>query len=340
MRKITIQSMAYELGLSRNTVSMALKGNKLVSPETRERVLRYARTNGYCKLTDEQKIDNLYQKTVNHIMILKRRDAAVFWDKVIGGITEEASQNGCQVHVSIISAEDEETFQLPLGFSDTIKAVLCVSLFSEDYIRKIKETGTMVVMLDSYKKLEKKEPLGDFIKSEGYDAVASLTKHLLEQGMSKICYVGENINYCETMYDRYAGFMYAMEQAGIQVNEEQIISDLHTHNYYSEENFDDIINNLPQIPEAFVCGNDSNARFVTQALRKRGLRVPEDVAITGFDNDEEGMLDPFFTTVHVDAKWIGRRMVQCFLWRLQHPNAPYEKIIVSGEVIFRSSSKK
>ena len=52
------------------------------------------------------------------------------------------------------------------------------------------------------------------------------------------------------------------------------------------------------------------------------------------------MLDPFFTTVNVDAKWLGKRMVQCFLWRLGHPEAPFEKIDVSGRIILRKSSVK
>lgn len=89
-----------------------------------------------------------------------------------------------------------------------------------------------------------------------------------------------------------------------------------------------------------MCGNDEIAKFLTQTLRGRGIRVPEDVAVTGFDNDEEGMLDPFFTTVNVDAKWLGKRMVQCFLWRLGHPEAPFEKIDVSGRIIIRKSSVK
>ena len=49
------------------------------------------------------------------------------------------------------------------------------------------------------------------------------------------------------------------------------------------------------------------------------MRVPEDVALTGFDDDEDRMLYPFFSTVHVDTKWLGRRMVHEFLWREEHP---------------------
>ena len=84
----------------------------------------------------------------------------------------------------------------------------------------------------------------------------------------------------------------------------------------------------------------SIGRQTLEVCREQGIRVPEDVAVTGFDNDEEGMLDPFFTTVNVDAKWLGKRMVQCFLWRLGHPEAPFEKIDVSGRIIIRKSTVK
>ena len=94
------------------------------------------------------------------------------------------------------------------------------------------------------------------------------------------------------------------------------------------------------LPEAVVCGNDMIAKRLTESFRKIGVRVPEDVALTGFDDDEDRMLYPFFSTVHVDTKWLGRRMVHEFLWREEHPEAPKERILVSGEVVVRRSSCK
>ena len=91
---------------------------------------------------------------------------------------------------------------------------------------------------------------------------------------------------------------------------------------------------------AIVCGNDMIAKRLTESFRKIGVRVPEDVALTGFDDDEDRMLYPFFSTVHVDTKWLGRRMVHEFLWREEHPEAPKERILVSGEVVVRRSSCK
>ncbi len=115
MGKVTIQSIAKDLGLSRNTVSMALKGNELVTPRTRERILRYAEQVGYTTGTPREEMHREKQPDLlYHIMILRRPDVAVYWDKVINGISEEASRNHCQTQV-VVTREDEEEKRLPRG---------------------------------------------------------------------------------------------------------------------------------------------------------------------------------------------------------------------------------
>ena len=142
------------------------------------------------------------------------------------------------------------------------------------------------------------------------------------------------------MHDRYIGFLAAMEQAGIPIEADLVRPDMESDHFYYPENFDKIVASYDTLPEAIVCGNDMIAKRLTESFRKIGVRVPEDVALTGFDDDEDRMLYPFFSTVHVDTKWLGRRMVHEFLWREEHPEAPKERIFVSGEVVVRRSSCK
>ena len=101
MGKVTIQSMAKELGLSRNTVAMALKDDPKVAPVTRERVLRMAKRNGY--LGENVYVEEVRAPQEKHynIMVLRTRDAAVYWDRVVSGISEEASLNNCQTRVAV-----------------------------------------------------------------------------------------------------------------------------------------------------------------------------------------------------------------------------------------------
>ena len=314
MGKITIQSMARELGLSRNTVSMALKGNELVTPRTRERILRYAEEIGYIESPPQDDGQTQEEAPPHQVVIVRKPDVAV------------------------ISREDEEKKILPSGLDEGVEAVFCVKMLDHDYVRRIRQMGIQVILLDDYKNTTN-EKLGDVVEPESFQPTVLLTRHLIDQGMRRIGFLNENSRAYETMHDRFEGYLFAMRQAGIEPDPRLVKSDIGGE-FYDPGNFERIVESYTVLPEAVVCGNDEIAKYLTQALRRKGIRVPEDVAVTGFDNDEEGMLDPFFTTVNVDVKWLGKRMVQCFLWRMAHPAAPYEKIVVSGEVIIRKSSIK
>ncbi len=340
MGKITIQSIASDLGLSRNTVSMALKGNELVTPRTRERILRYAEEIGYIGSLprSDAHVEEETEISPYQVVILRKPDVAVYWDKVINGISEEACSNHCRPRVAVITREDEEKKRLPSGLDEGVQAVFCVKMLDREYVQRIKQMGIRVILLDDYKD-DINERLGDVVKPESFQPTIRLTRHLIDQGMRRIGFLNENSGAYETMHDRFAGYLFAMRQAGIEPEPDLVKPDMGGE-FYDVGNFERIVESYKVLPEAVVCGNDEIAKYLTQALRKKGLRVPEDVAVTGFDNDEEGMLDPFFSTVNIDVKWLGKRMVQCFLWRMAHPNAPYEKIVVSGEVIIRKSSIK
>lgn len=339
MKKITIQRIAEEMGFSRNTVSMALKGNETVAPRTREMIVKYARNLGYCGLEEEETVPvpETRVEAAYYIMILRKAHAAVYWDKVISGISEEASCYHCQIQIVVVSDEDEEMGRLPLGLNENIQAVFCVNLLNREYMKKIKEKGIQMYFLDNYMDVEE-IPLGDVIKMEGFSTTAQLTNHLINQGMTKIGFLNENSSVYESMFDRYAGYLYAMKQAGIELEPSIVLPDMQSDHFYLPGTFDRIVETFEVLPEAMVCGNDEIAKRLTQVLRFRGYRVPEDVAVTGFDNDEEEILNPFFSTVNVNAKWLGRRMVQEFIRRMKYPDMPYEEVLVYGEVILRKSS--
>lgn len=339
MGKVTIQSIAKELGLSRNTVSMALKGNDMVAPRTRDMILRYAERAGYMVIPGQDRETEKDEKTEYRVMILKKPDVAVYWDKIVNGISEEASRHHCRTQVAVVSPEDEAQMKLPPGLDENIQAVFCVRMMAGDYIGKIQRMGIRLFFFDDY--IGSKDAMtGDVLKTESFHPIVQITNHLIGQGMKKIGFLGDSSHRYESMHSRYDGYQFAMAQAGLVPNPEFVMPYTESGCCYLQPTYDAIVENYRELPEAMVCGNDQIAMYFTRALRRKGIRVPEDVAVTGFDNDEEGMLDPFFTTVDVDTQWLGRRMVQCFLWRMQCPDAPYEKISVSGKVVIRRSSLK
>jgi len=339
MAKITIQNMAKDLGLSRNTVALALKGDPLVTRKTRDIVLRHAVKVGYLAQMPASEDDFAGPKAERHIMILRKPEEAFYWDRVINGITGEASRHNCQTHVAVVSPEEEREGVFPPGLNERIDAVFFMKMMDLNYVWKVKEKGYLIFMLDAYQNYCQ-EPIGDVVRVDGRNAVKYLTESLIGQGMSRIAFLNENSSTYETMHDRYAGYTEAMTEAGLALPSGLVMPDMESETFYYDESFDELVSGLRELPEAVVCGNDVIAMKLTQALRKRRIRVPEDVAVTGFDDDEAGRIDPFFSTVQIDGKYLGKRLVQSFIWRLDNPGAPPEKILVNARPVIRVSSVK
>ena len=193
MAKVTIQSIARDLGLSRDTVSMALKGNELVAQRTRDMVLRYAQRMGYVAGAEEREREPAQREEAgeHRIMILRKPDVAVYWDKVINGISEEASLNHCQTQVAVVTEQDEEALRLPRGLDEDMEAVFCVKMMNRDYVKKIRQKGIPVFLLDTYKDPGEEMP-GDIVKMESFQPVVKLVRHLLDQGMRRIGFLNES----------------------------------------------------------------------------------------------------------------------------------------------------
>ncbi len=108
---MTIQEIAKALGLSRNTVSLALKDNEIVSESTRSRVQEYALKSGYYKAAAKFS----EPKPQYRVLVLRRPNEAAFWDMIMGGIMKEAREENCLIQVAVVLEEDVETLKLPVG---------------------------------------------------------------------------------------------------------------------------------------------------------------------------------------------------------------------------------
>jgi LacI family transcriptional regulator len=256
------------------------------------------------------------------------------------GISDELNKYGCKLQFNFISEQDEKNLVLPQDLQAEVSGIIILSVFSMDYIDQIMKHNIPVVFVDGPNNLETISQYGDIIICESYNSIRKITNDLISQGLEKIGFIGD-ITYCKTMNDRYQGFLSALHNAGIK-EDDSIIANYHpVHRFFKTDEVEKAINNFPYIPEAIVCANDDIALDVIRCLRSRGLSVPQDVAVTGYDN-VEGMaqIEPFLTTVRVGNQRLGRRTVQQLMWRIQNPTFPKEVIYISVEVILRQSSNK
>lgn len=340
IKKVTIQDIAAELGLSRNTVAKALMNSETVAYDTRMTVIKKAWEMGYQKMSasilEEYKLIDSANRT-RTVMILARRELSVFWNSIIVGISDELNRNNCRMRLNFVSSEDELSLTLPRDFGEDIDAVILMSVFEPKFTELILHKNLPTVFLDC--------PIGrynldhncDSIVTEGRASVAAITASLIEQGMTKIGFIGD-ITYCESMNQRYSGYCAAMSEAGLK-RDPDIIFHSHLPEMYSHTEVEKIVNGFPYIPEAIVCANDDIALKCIRAFIRKGIKCPDDIALTGFDNEEVlTQAEPRLTTVSVKNQMLGKRLVQQLMWRMENPEFPKETVSIATKPIYRKSS--
>lgn len=342
IKKVTIQDIAAELNLSRNTVAKALTNSEIVAYDTRMTVIKKAWEMGYQKMSESileeyKLVDGA--NNVRTVMILARRELSVFWNSIIVGISDELNRNNCRMRLNFISAEDEISLTLPKDFGDDIDAVILMSVFEPKYTELILERSLPTVFLDAPIGRYNLEHNCDSIVTEGKSSIAAITSSLIDQGMTQIGFIGD-ITYCESLSQRYSGYCAAMSERGLK-RDPAIIFTSHLPEKYSHAEVESIVNNFPYIPDAIVCANDDIALKCIRAYIKKGIKCPDDIAITGFDNEEIlTQAEPRLTTVSVKNQMLGKRLVRQLIWRMENPEFPRETVSIATSPIYRRSSMK
>jgi LacI family transcriptional regulator len=338
MRKISIQDIARELGLSRNTVSNALSNSEIVSFDTKQKIIKKAIEMGYKKLSPELRVGLVEvapEKTKN-VAVLAHRDIADFWNRIILGISDELKKNNYNLLFSFVDKEDEEIGFIPSSIvNKEIDGIILLSVFSRDYTHKLLETKIPIIFLDTYIDNVDEELIGDIVLVEGESSIYQLTKRLIEKGRKRIGFVGDT-NYCRTIFDRWRGYTRALYDSNISKDENICITEAVPVHYYCFEEVASGLDNIQSMPDAFVCANDDIAIYVITYLRQKGIKVPEHIAVTGFDNRKDApFVDPTLNTVQVYNEQVGNRLVQELMWRLDNPCMPYETVMVKTKVVIR-----
>lgn len=341
MRRVTIQQIAGELGLSRNTVSKALSGSDAVALETRLQVVKTACEMGYpsYRITMPDSIAPEPNVTVQqNIVVLSKRETSNFWNRIIMGISDILNARHISLRLQVINEEDEQNCVLPFGEQDQIAGIIVLSVFDVTYIDRLMKLQLPTVFLDAPVHCELYLRYGDVVMAEGYHSMRCLTNLLIDQGLDSFCFIGDT-TYCRSIADRFEGFRASLMEHGMDVSSQLLYISHNEKRYYDSEEISRVIDSLPYIPDAILCANDDIAKDVYIKLRSIGCHIPGDVSVVGFDNSEAAeILRPSLTTVAVHNQSMGRRLAATLLERMENRSAPKELICVSTDLLVRESS--
>lgn len=275
-RRLSIKDIARMAQVSHPTVSRALRGSPLVNPETAERIRRIASESGYQVSAVAR---GLVMRRTRTIGLVVTTIADPFTSGVVRGVEQTARDLG----YSIMLADSN---------ADPVREQKIVQSFAEQRLDGIIVTSSRVgalylPMLEAMRipiMLVNNQYPGNFVHAvmiKNVEGTRAVVRHLTELGHRRIAYLGDHFGY-QSDVERMSGYRKALSAARIAFQAEYVV-----HGDSKAETAIEVTNRLLDLkhpPTAVCCYNDMTALGAIYAIRARGLRVPEDVSVTGFDD--------------------------------------------------------
>ncbi len=336
-KEVTIYDLATALDVSIATVSRALKDDPVVNKKTKKKIFELAEQMGY---RTNHFARNLRQKQTKTIGIIVHELKSSFMTSVLSGVEKITAEAG----YDLIIAHSSESYSKEIANAknlfekrvDGLIASLSFETTNLDHFQSFINRGVPVMFFDRVEQDgDNTVVIIDNCKC-GYQA----TQHLIDQGCKRIVNVTSNLK--RNVYSqRYKGYQDALFDNGIALDEKLlIINDL------SEQAGVDAamqILRMDPFPDGAFITNDFVAAVCMRTLKAHGVKIPEDIAIVGFNNDAIGkLIEPTLTTINYPGIDMGEIAARNLVNHLKGVTDMHQTntIIVRTELIIRESSLK
>ena len=338
MKKVTIQDIADELGISRNTVSKAINNADGLAEATREKILQKAAEMGYKQFSyinihtgsvDQEKREKGEIALLSGNVISPAHFASLMLDK----LKMELFQMGYTLNIHRVERDNFLNRTLPFTFSpEKAVAIICIEMFDRAYDEMVCSLGLPTLFVDGPNKRDGFDLPADQLYMDNTTAITRFVNDMLTLGKRRIGFIG-NYEHCQSFYERYTAFRCAMLIADIPVDERFCIKAM------TQEQLMEVISGLTEFPDVFICANDFVADDAIYTLRKLGKSIPEDIYFCGFDDSPNSrIMTPSLTTVHIHTQIMAVAAIHLLISRLENPGMNYRIVHTETELIYRDSS--
>lgn len=304
---VSLKQIAREAGVSPQLVSAAMNGRGRIAPASRERILDIARRMGY------NPFDNHAARTLSMARFGKPARSGVigvvvgaemiglpYYRPLINGIEQEATKDDVDIFIGTVRGERVPRYIFNHAVDGVIVATASLPIFEA-----IRQAGLPKVALFF------DPPAGEswrVIRADEREGTRLATHHLIELGHHRIAYIGlDPVNPANS--ERIEGYRHGLRESGRVVDEGMIRVDC-TWVGSVPGMIDSLLANTPDIT-AIVCHNDDFAFTAIQTLQERGIRVPQDISVTGFDDTSlDFRFEPSVTSVAFDREHAGALAVR------------------------------
>jgi len=334
---VNLEEIAGLAGVSRSTVSRVVNGDHRVSTDVRQRVAEIIRAHNYYPNAAARSLASRRTRILGllipHTVGVLFRDP--FFPVLIQGVVDAC--NDADHNLTMLMEAAGERIASPRVYERVIRGrhidgVLIASSVVEDpFVARLQDDGFPFVLIGRHPHL-----LVSHVDVDNRGGARTGVAHLLGHGRRRIAMIAGPTNMIAAV-DRHAGYVDAHRDAGrLPEAELTVHSDFTRRGGYGAMR--DLLATAADPPDAVFVASDTMASGALQALRDHGLRVPDDVAVLGFDGLEETLVSqPILSTVVQPAEEEGREAVRTLLELIDHPDrAPIQRCLTTRLALRRS----
>lgn len=352
--RVTIQDIAEELGISRNTVSKAINNTGILADATREKVLKKAAEMGYKQFS--------YVKVVDSGMPVlalsapkENAEIALFITNLLGNshfatvmldkFQKELSGLGYTLTMHRILSEEINSLTLPASFSiERTAGIICIEMFDYNYDKMICNLGLPVLLIDAPAPCFKEPLEADILLMDNQSNIYLFIQEMIRRGKTNIGFIGKHL-HCQSFFERYTAYRQALYLSGLSCPDAYCITgnppegrdpDPAAYQDYLTE----CLQKLKHMPDVFLCANDFVAIDAMQVLKKLGYSVPQDVYLCGFDDSPDAkIVTPALTSIHIHSQIMGYYAINLLMSRINEPSLNYCTVHTETNLIYRESTE-
>jgi DNA-binding LacI/PurR family transcriptional regulator len=335
-RAPTLEEVAELAGVSRATVSRVVNGSSKVSPEAVAAVNVAIDELGYVPNRAARSL--VTRRTDTLVLIVHERPDTVFADpffaSVLRGVNQGLSPTDLQLVLLQAQGEAQRDRALRYVGAGHVDGVLLISLHGDDDIMPsaIAASGVPLVMAG---RLQTGRPV-DFVDADNAAGARDATRHLLAIGRRRLATITGPADMSVGI-DRLRGYTDAVREVGDEASAARITEGDFTE-VGGQRAMARLLAEHPALDAVFAA-SDLTALGALRALREAGRRVPDDVALVGFDDTAmAAYADPPLTTIRQDVELIGREMCRLLLARIADPARPPQEVILPTRLVVRQSA--
>lgn len=326
----TMKDIARLAGVSLSTVSHVVNGSRFVSPEITERVRKVINELNY---KPSLLARSLKMKETNTLGMLVTASSNPFFAEVVRHVERYCERHN--YHLIVVNTDGNSHSlkkHLERLFAKQVDGLLLMCAEPQDFNSDLlTELQLPMVVIDWWQ-----QPLNADIIHENSELGGYLaTKALIDAGYTEIAVITGELTKPLTA-NRLKGYKRAVLEKNLQIRPEWIVES-HFHYDGGVEATAKLLA-LPLRPQAIFAMSDSIAIGAYQAVWQAGLRIPQDIAIIGYDNIELAQfLAPPLSTVHQPKARLAKNAVERLITRIRQPETPIERIQLTPELIVRGS---